>query len=162
MHLKSASTELVKRSVNRVSLIMLGCIAIIFIALAFAFRSFSRPLKIMVPTLSAAVCVAAVLVFTGHPLSIFHLISLLLVVGLGLDYALFFNRLPENNDEWDTTFRALWVCGITTVLVFGILMFSQTPPLEAIGLTVGIGALMSIVFAAMWATTPESTLATTE
>ena len=83
------------------------------------------------------------------------LISLLLVVGLGLDYALFFNRLPDNENEWETTFRSLWVCGITTILVFGILMFSQIPPLKAIGVTVGMGALMSIIFAAVWAATPE-------
>ena len=78
-----------------------------------------------------------------------------LVVGLGLDYALFFNRLPGNQDEWNTTFKALWVCGITTILVFGILTFSRTPPLEAIGTTVGLGAFMSMVFAAMWAATPD-------
>jgi predicted exporter len=156
MHLKTASTDLVARSVDRVSVIMLICIVLIYGVLAMSFRSLRRPLKIMVPALSAAVVAAAVLVFSGNPLSIFHLISLLLVVGLGLDYALFFNRLPENNDEWDTTFRSLWVCGTTTILVFGVLMFSQTPPLEAIGVTVALGALMSIIFAAMWAATPES------
>ncbi len=156
LHLKTASTALVARSVDRVSFIMLGCIGVIFMVLAVAFSSLGRPLKIMVPALSAAAGTAAFLVFTGHPLSIFHLVSLLLVVGLGLDYALFFNRLPENHDEWDTTFRALWMCEITTVLVFGILAFAQTPPLHAIGMTVGMGALMSIVFAAMWATTPET------
>ncbi len=154
MHLKSASTDLVARSIDRVALSMMGCIFIIYIALALAFKSLTRPLKIMVPTLSAAVVAAALLVFSGNPLSIFHLISLLLVVGLGLDYALFFNRLPDNENEWDTTFRSLWTCAITTILVFGILKFSQTPPLEAIGLTVGIGAFISMVFAAMWATTP--------
>ena len=155
LHLKSAATDLVARSVDRVSVIMIGCIVLIYGCLALAFRSLVRPLKIMIPTLSAAVVVATVLIVFDQPLSIFHLISLLLVVGLGLDYALFFNRLPENALEWDTTFKSLWICGVTTILVFGILMFSRTPPLEAIGVTVGIGSLMSIVFAAMWATTPE-------
>ena len=45
---------------------------------------------------------------------------------------------------------------MTTILVFGILMYSRTPPLEAIGLTVALGAFLSIVFAAMWATRPEA------
>ena len=155
MHLKTASTNLVARSVDRVSISMLGCIAIIYLSLALAFKSIARPFKVMIPTFAAAVGVAALLVFTGNPLSIFHLISLLLVIGLGLDYALFFNRLSDNSDEWDTTFKSLWVCGITTVLVFGILTFSSTPPLRAIGVTVGLGAFMSMIFAAMWATTPE-------
>jgi predicted exporter len=156
MHLKTASTDLVAHSIDRVGLSMLGCIVLIYSMLAFAFKSRTRPLKIMIPSLSAALVTAAILVLSGNPLSIFHLISLLLVVGLGLDYALFFNRLPENDNEWDTTFKSLWVCAVTTILVFGILMFSHTPPLEAIGETVGLGAFISIVFAAMWAATAES------
>ncbi len=154
MHLKSASTDLVARSVERISFSMLVCVLIIYISLGCAFRSMIRPLKIMIPTFAAAVTAAAILVFTGNPLSIFHLVSLLLVVGLGLDYALFFNRLPDNAEEWDTTFKALWVCGFTTILVFGILMYSNTPPLKAIGVTVGIGAFLSMIFAAMWSASP--------
>ncbi len=155
LHMRSASTDLVAKSVKRVALSMIVCITIIYCVLALGFRNLTRPLKIMVPTFSAALTVAAVLVFSGHPLSIFHLISLLLVIGLGLDYALFFNRLPENNDEWDTTFKSIWVCGVTTMLVFGVLSLSWTPPLEAIGLTVAIGTFISILFAAMWAAVPE-------
>ncbi len=155
MHLKSAATDLVSRSVDRIAIIMLGSVLLIYACLAYAFKSLVRPFKIMIPTFSAAIVIATTLVLLNYPLSIFHLISLLLVVGLGLDYALFFNRLPDNENEWETTFRSLWVCGITTILVFGILMFSQIPPLKAIGVTVGMGALMSIIFAAVWAATPE-------
>ncbi len=156
MHLKTSATDLVARSVSRISVIMLGCILAIYLLLAYAFKSIWRPFKIMVPTFSAAVVTAALLVAFGNPLSVFHLISLMLVVGLGLDYALFFNRLPGNSDEWNTTFNSLWVCGVTTILVFGILVVSQTPPLKAIGLTVGIGAFLSFLFAAMWATRGEN------
>jgi predicted exporter len=155
MHLKTASTDLVARSIDRVSVSMIGCIAIIYLSLALAFKSIARPFKVMIPTFAAALGAAALLVFSGNPLSIFHLISLLLVVGLGLDYALFFNRLPGNSEEWDSTFKSLWVCGITTILVFGILTFSSTPPLKAIGVTVGLGAFLSMVFSAMWAATPH-------
>ncbi len=154
MHLKSASTSLVERSVDRISVAMLGCAIIIYLLLALAFRCPRRPLKVMVPTFAAAVGTACILVFSGNPLSIFHLISLFLVIGLGLDYALFFNRLPQDSAEWDTTFKSLWVCGITTILVFGILMFSSTPPLHAIGMTVALGTSISMIFASMWAATP--------
>jgi predicted exporter len=153
MHLKTAATALVTRSVERVRLIMLGCALVIYLILWFAYRSPVRPLRIMVPTIAAAAVTSALLVFSGNPLSVFHLISLMLVVGLGLDYALFFNRLSDEDSEWNTTFRSLWVCGTTTILVFGILVVSHTPPLRAIGMTVGIGAALSILFAAAWATT---------
>ncbi len=157
MHLKTSATDLVAKSVSRVALIMLGCVLAIYMLLAYGFQSLWRPFKIMVPTFSAALVTAALLVSFGNPLSIFHLISLMLVVGLGLDYALFFNRLPDDFDEWNTTFNSLWVCGSTTILVFGILIVSQTPPLNAIGLTVGVGAFLSIIFAAMWAAVGERT-----
>ena len=134
---------------------MILCVIAIYMVMAWTFKSLLRPFKIMIPTFSAAVVTAGLLVLSNSPLSIFHLISLMLVIGLGLDYALFFNRLPGNAEEWNTTFKSLWVCGFTTILVFGILVLSQTPPLEAIGLTVGIGAALSIIFASMWATKAE-------
>ncbi len=160
MHLKSAATDLVARSVNRVRWIMLGCVLVIYLLLWRAFHCPLRPFRIMVPTFSAAVVCAALLVFAGSPLSIFHLISLMLVVGLGLDYALFFNRLPDNAEEWNTTFKSLWICGFTTILVFGILVVSQTPPLRAIGMTVGTGAALAILFAAIWSSAGDSRLVT--
>ncbi len=158
MHLKTSATELVARSVDRVALTMIACILAIYFVMAWSFKSLFRPFKIMIPTFSAAVVTAGLLVFFDCPLSIFHLISLMLVIGLGLDYALFFNRLPGNSEEWNTTFKSLWVCGFTTILVFGILVLSQTPPLKAIGMTVGIGASLSILFAAMWATKGEKSV----
>ena len=95
-----------------------------------------------------ALAVAAFFYFKPRP----ALKLLLLVVGLGLDYSLFFNRLSHSVEEWTTTFKALWVCCITTVLVFGMLMLSHTPPLQAVGLTVSIGAGLCLVFGAVWST----------
>ena len=79
------------------------------------------------------------------------------VVGLGLDYALFFNRLTHSDEEWDTTFKALWVCCITTVLVFAMLLLSNTPPLKAVGMTVSMGAGLCLVFGAIWSTSINRT-----
>jgi predicted exporter len=42
------------------------------------------------------------------------------------------------------------VSSFTTVMVFGILFFSNTPPLKAIGLTVGTGALLCLLLGACW------------
>ena len=75
--------DLVQRSVDRVSRAMLLCIVVIYLAMAATFRNLRRPLRIMVPTFAAATAAAAILVYTGNPLSLFHLISLMLVVGLG-------------------------------------------------------------------------------
>ena len=118
--------------------------------LAFNFRDALTPLRILGPTLASVLVVSALLVYSGTSLNLFHLVSLLLVIGLGLDYALFFNRLTRHQEEWATTYKALWVCCITTVLVFGMLMLSHASPLQAIGKTVACGAALCLTFGAIW------------
>ena len=93
----------------------------------------------------------AVLSLAGESLSLFHLATFLLVIGLGLDYALFFNRRDENNEERLRTLYGLLVCGTTTVLVFGVLASSSIPVLHAIGMTASIGSFCCLLFAGIMA-----------
>ena len=85
--------------------------------------------------------ITTVLLAVAQPLSMFHLVALLLVVGVGLDYGLFFNRITGDGSEFEQTVRALAVCAISTTLVFGLLSLSQTPVLHAIGSTVTVGVV---------------------
>ena len=135
---------------NMIKLIIIGGFCIYFL-LAINFRDFIRPLKILLPTLMAVALTVFILVFSGIALTVFHIVSLLLVVGLGLDYSLFFHRLTDHKEEWSSTFRALWMCCCSTVLVFGLLVVSKTPPLHAVGMTVGIGAFLCLILGAMFA-----------
>jgi len=113
-------------------------------------------LRVMLPIGSAIVVVAAVLHAIGERFSLFHLASFLLVVGLGLDYALFFNRRHGTLAERGRTVYGLVVCSTTTILVFGVLALSQIPVLRAIGLTTALGSLACLVFAAFLAESPEN------
>jgi predicted exporter len=88
-----------------------------------------------------------VLLLFGTSLSVFHLLSLLLVVGVGLDYALFFERYTRYQGSRIRTLRANVFCGATSVSVFTILAFSQTPVLHEIGTTVAVGAAFSLFLA---------------
>ncbi|OGW47160.1 MAG: hypothetical protein A2V62_01235 [Nitrospirae bacterium RBG_19FT_COMBO_58_9] len=69
------------------------------------------------------------------------------MVGLGLDYALFFNRVEDQGEERRRTVFGLLVCSTTTVLVFGVLACSSIPVLHAIGLTAACGSLSCLLFA---------------
>ena len=135
---------------NMIKLIVIGGFCI-YLLLAISFRDFIRPLKILLPTLMAVALTISILVLLGISLTVFHIVSLLLVVGLGLDYSLFFHRLTDHKEEWSSTFRALWMCCFSTVLVFGLLVISKTPPLHAVGMTVGIGAFLCLILGAMFA-----------
>jgi predicted exporter len=89
------------------------------------------------------------LLLSGHALSIFHLIGLLLVVAVGSNYALFFDHRCISAQDRERTVTSLLFANASTVLGFGLLSFSQSPVLNAIGSTVAAGAVLSLIFSAI-------------
>jgi predicted exporter len=83
------------------------------------------------------------------------LISLILVAGLGLDYALFFEHAAADRAERLRALHAVLVCSLSTLLVFALLALSSLPVLRAIGLPVAIGVVANFVLA-MLLTTPRA------
>lgn len=128
----------------------LGALVIV-VLLAIGLASPWRALRVALPVAGALVVTAAALALLGQRLGVFHLVALLLVLGIGLNYALFFERPPADAAERERTRLALAVCGASTVITFGILASSSTPVLRAIGSTVAIGAVASFLLAAAWA-----------
>ena len=106
---------------------------------------------IVFPIMSALVVVGGVLNLSGEPMSLFHIASFLLVIGLGLDYALFFNRAEGNEHRRLQTLYGLLVCSTTTMLVFGVLATSSIPVLHAIGMTAALGSFCCLLFAGIMA-----------
>ncbi len=129
----------------------LACIAGLLVV---GLRSAARAARVLGPALAAVLIDAALLLLLGMKLSLFNLVSLLLVVGIGLNYALFFERLQGDPAERARTRRSLVVCGSTTLAAFGCLALSQTPVLHAIGITVVLGSVLSLFLAAAFAARP--------
>jgi predicted exporter len=127
-----------------------GLLAIASI-LAVGLKSIKALGPILLPIVSALVVVAAVVNISGEPLSLFHVATFLLVIGLGLDYALFFNRPEGTGHERARTLYGLLVCSATTILVFGVLAWSTIPVLHAIGVTGAIGSCCCLLFAGIMA-----------
>ncbi|MEZ5651643.1 MAG: MMPL family transporter [Burkholderiaceae bacterium] len=137
---------------------MIGLLAI-GLAIAIGRRSWSAALTALLPTLLGAATTIGVIGALGQPLTLFHLIALLLTVGIAIDYNLFFQRPAAGRDERLATIHALTLCALSSASVFAILAVSPTPILRAIGLTVAIGVALSLVFALACARllTPPST-----
>jgi len=134
---------------------LLGTGAIVLLLLA-SLRSPHRVLSVLAPLAAAVIVTFSLLVLTGNRLSIFHLVGLLLVVAVGSNYALFFERQAATTGERERTLISLLFANVTTMLGFGLLAFSEVPVLHAIGSTVGIGAVLSLVFSAILITrTPK-------
>ena len=96
----------------------------------------------------------AVLRGLGVELNLFHLVSLVLAAGLGLDYALFFDHAGDDRDEQLRTLHAVIVCSLTTLLVFSLLALSSIPVLRAIGGTVALGVAFNFALALLIARAP--------
>jgi predicted exporter len=127
---------------------LLGALAILAL-LVFSLRSPRRVLEVTLPLAAAVIVVTALLVAGDGQLSIFHLIGLLLVVAVGSNYALFFDRRCESAQDRERTVTSLLFANASTVLAFGLLSFSQSPVLSAIGSTVAAGAVLSLLFSAI-------------
>ncbi|HEY0337079.1 MAG TPA: hypothetical protein VGC70_07015, partial [Burkholderiales bacterium] len=150
LDLKSASDELYK-AYRREALrnALLGAAAIV-VLLAIALRSPRRVIDVITPLVAAVAVTASIIVLTGSKLSIFHLVGLLLVVAVGSNYSLFFDRQVISLEDRERTLVSLLFANVATVIGFGLLSFSQVPILHAIGFTVGVGAVLSLVFAAIF------------
>lgn len=117
--------------------------------LAVGVRSWQRCLVVLLPVSLAISLDLVVLALAGESLTLFHLVSLLLVVGLGIDYSLFFSEPANDSVEQQRTLHALLVCSSSTAAGFGVLCFSSLPVLTAIGQTVTLGVVAAFGFAAI-------------
>jgi len=107
----------------------------------------ARKVTWIVLTVTSSLAVTTVTVAALHSgLTIIHLVGLLLVMGLGLDYALFLSR-TETAAEQAATRHAVMACALTTTLTFGILAGSSIPVLKFLGLTVATGSAANFILA---------------
>ncbi|WP_343662189.1 MMPL family transporter [Ralstonia sp.] len=123
--------------------------AAIALLLLVALRSPQRTLRALAPLVAAVLVVTAGFALARVPLTILHLVGMLLIVAVGSNYALFFNQRTQAIAP--QTLVSLLVANLATVAGFGLLAFSRVPMLETFGLTVGPGAMLALVFAAILA-----------
>ncbi|MCU7802138.1 MAG: MMPL family transporter [Candidatus Thiodiazotropha sp. (ex Lucinoma borealis)] len=140
-----SSTIILKYQYEMISLCFLG---FGFISLVLIIKSgFRRTAIILLPICAALSLTLVLLVLLGHKLTIFHIASLLLVLGLSLDYSLFSQRL--NTDNFTATVTSLVICSISTIFIFTLLASSSIIVLKSIGMTVAIGTLLGFIFSAL-------------
>lgn len=136
----------------------LGCLAILAILL-FMLRSLVRALRVALPLVCAVLGVTGALLLAGTALTILHLVGLLLVVAIGSNYALFFDSSNSvaSAQEQRLTLISLVTANLTIVGSFGMLALSSVPVLTILGVTVGLGTMLALLFSAILAQ-PAATL----
>lgn len=138
-----------------ISLASLGAGAIGLLLLV-SFRSLRRLAMATAPLAAAVVVTLAVLRLGGHALSIFNLFGMLLVVAIGSNYCLFFDRHRADPSGMPRVLASLLLANGCTVMGFGVLALSQTPVLHDLGMPVAIGTFLSLMFATIIMSPPPA------
>lgn len=130
------------------ALILLAVGLATVLAVAFArYRRFRLALAACLPCALAAGATLGALGVLGIEASPIHLLALLLVLGMGVDYGIFVVEHHADEAAAGASFVGIVVAGLSTVLSFGLLALSTSPALRGLGLAVGAGVLLSMLFA---------------
>lgn len=100
--------------------------------------------RMLYPPLLALGVTLGALGWLGEPMNIFVVVALILILGLGRDYAVF---LREGGARQRSPALAVTLSALTTLCSFGLLSLSQIPALHVFGLATLIGILASYLSA---------------
>jgi predicted exporter len=127
-------------------LIALGSVAVFGLLLAH-YRNARHAAAAFLPSLLVPIIVLSLLALFGVQANLLHAVSLLLVMGMGVDYGIFIVDSALHEEEIGPTLVSCLLCCLTTILSFGTLALSSQPPLRAIGVTTGVGITFALVLA---------------
>ena len=150
--MKDESNRLYSGYLHEAILLSFGGLLAIIGLLLFVCRSAWRVARLISPLAAAVITVTAGLTVFGQPLILLHLVGLLLVVAVGSNYALFFDRAESTHDAVSPrTLASMLFANLTTVAGFGLLAFSKVAILQAMGITVAPGVILALIFSAIFA-----------
>ncbi|MES3024156.1 MAG: MMPL family transporter [Pseudomonadota bacterium] len=133
--------------------VVLGAYLVVFLLLYPRYRR--RAWRVLAPTAIASLATLAAFGLAGQPLQLFHVLALMLLLGVGVDYGIFMQEQPDRADS--TPWLAVGLSALNTILAFGLLGLSRTPALQAFGMTMLIGTTLVWLLVPCFATSNEST-----
>ena len=131
-----------------VLLAVIGSLAILAVLLA-GLRSPARVLAVAAPLAAAVLMTAALLTLGGGKVSIFMVVGFLLIVAVGSNYCLFFERSEPDPQTRRRSIASIVLANLCTVSAYGLMSSSGIPVLHDIGKTVAIGTFLSLICAAV-------------
>jgi predicted exporter len=122
---------------------LVGACILVYAVLCVRYR-WRQAAVTLIPTLLAMALALGILGYLGTPFTLFNLMALMLVLGVGVNYAIF---LREGGMHSAATLSGVLLSAGTTLLSFGLLSFSSMPALSGFGLTLLIGISIAVLFA---------------
>ncbi len=135
--MQTVNAALTELSWTALSLVAFAYFAVFFI-LSFVY-TWTNSLRIVRAPILACLFALSVLGYLQIPITFFVIVGLILTLGIGIDYALFFK---DSENHADSTALAVMLSALTTLVSFGTLAFSHFAPISVFGLTVLLGISM--------------------
>lgn len=116
-------------------------VILLILSLRYGWRN---GLAILLPTLLGLATAIAVHGYAGVAMTLFSVMGLMLVLGVGVNYAIF---IVEAGDTAPAPFAGVLLSAATTILSFGLLALSSMPALHQFGLALLLGISASVLLA---------------
>ena len=116
--------------------LLIICGLVLMVGLLFLYKL--RAFRYLMPPMFGVIVSVALLTVMGMPITFFHLLGLFIVIGLGIDYAIFHTKV-QNNAE----LRPVFYSFLTSFIGFGMLAFTSFFLVAAMGLILAIGIAVS-------------------
>lgn len=136
-----------------------GALALVLALLILRYRV-RGGIAVTLPVLLAAGVTLAVFGYARMPLNLFNWLALMLVLGVGANYAVF---LREGCLRAEADLGAVWtgvlLSAATTLLSFGMLGMSSMPALKSFGATLALGIAVAVLLAPIGMPSPTRRVA---
>jgi len=137
----AATTKALGQQRQSATQLLIIAYLLVAILLFLRYRNW-RSLNLLAIPMVASLGFVVLFSITGQAITLFHSMALFLVLGLGMDYAIFAHDMQHDQDK---TRQAIFVSAITSLLSFGLLGLSDIPVVKAFGLTLLIGNSLNLL-----------------
>lgn len=155
MDLKSVSADSITSFRNAALIRLLAGMIVIMLLLYLVRRDMMMTARILFAMVSALALTAGIMLLLGEKFSLFHILASLVVIGVGLDYGLFFSWKANVLEDRRRAFHGIAICAVSTTIVFAMLAMSSISVLRVIGLTVALGTCLTFLTCYLFVALPS-------
>jgi predicted exporter len=132
------------------SALWLGGALLLVLVLLVARHGVSGGIALTLPVLLAIGVTLAVFGYARVPVNLFNCLALMLVLGVGANYAVFLREgCLRDGADLGAVWTGVLLSAATTLLSFGMLGMSAMPALKSFGATLSLGILVAVLLAPM-------------
>lgn len=145
-----AALDALYRDGRRQSVRLLGVAALLIAVVAgLRYRSVRQAAGVVLPSWCGGALTLGLLSLAGVELNLLHMVGLLLVLGMGIDYGIFLVD-AERTRATPAALLGIALACCSTLLSFGLLAISTMPALRALGQTVAVGVCANVLLAPLF------------